>query len=316
MKALNEIIKENWAADIIGNVQIIAPLRDLGYPAWTVRFHDSFGVAVQYNGIEEINEFFANARIYSCELPLENGVVERVLLLTTSLSENADVFAALCAELIDPGIDGEKRKAVCDCPVDWWKKWKEILGNRSIDARIYDVLGELCVFKQLLISGRDAQWNGPEKASYDIETESFFAEVKSTISRDKKEVTISSQFQLFPPQKPLKLIFCRFEPSVFTGISIDQTVDDLGDLGYNKVSVNRKLGELGFDEGMSARKKCFILHEMLKYDVEDGFPRITPESFVGGVIPEGIGQITYTVDLSGMTAESMVQGENDGVQNN
>ena len=48
---------------------------------------------------------------------------------------------------------------------------------------------------------------------------------------------------------------------------------------------------------------------MLKYAVDFDFPRITPTSFVGGVMPAGITKITYTVDLSGMTPESMMQGE-------
>lgn len=316
MRMLNEEIKNNWATDIIGNTQILPSFKNSEYPAWTVRFYDSYGVAVPYEVGEDINEHFANARIYSCELPFENRRIERVLLLTTTFRENEEVFAALCAELIDPGNNGEKRIALCDSPVGWWRKWKEILGNKNIDARIYDVLGELCVFRQLLKSGCDLQWNGPSKASYDIETDTYFAEVKSTISRSKTEVTISNHFQLDPPGKPLKLILCRFEPTVYSGVSIDKIVDEIGEMGYNKSDINAKLGEMGFDEGMSARKKCFILHEMLKYDIGPDFPRITPESFVGGVLPECITKISYTVDLSGMQAESMVQGENNGIQNN
>ena len=313
MRMLNEEIKNNWATDIIDNTQILPSFKDSEYPAWTVRFCDSYGVAVPYDGEESINEFFANARIYSCELPLENKKNEKVLLLTTTFKENEEVFAALCAELIDPGINGEKRATLCDSPVGWWQKWKEILGNKNIDARIYDVLGELCVFKHLLTEGRDVRWNGPSKASYDIETDTYFAEVKSTISRSKNEITVSSQFQLYPPEKPLKLIFCRFEPTVYSGICIDKIVDEIGKLGYNIADINMKLEESGFDEGMSARKKCFILHEMLKYDVDSDFPRISPESFVGGVLPKCITKISYTVDLSGIKAESMVQGEKNGI---
>lgn len=96
-------------------------------------------------------------------------------------------------------------------------------------------------------------------------------------------------------------------------ICIDKIVEEIGKLGYNKADINMKLEESGFDEGMSARKKCFILHEMLKYDVGSDFPRISPESFVGGVLPKCITKISYTVDLSGMKAESMVQGEKNGV---
>ena len=80
--------------------------------------------------------------------------------------------------------------------------------------------------------------------------------------------------------------------------------------------INQKLSELGFEEGMSARNRTFLLHEMLKYAVSFDFPRITPESFVGGVLPMGVTKITYTVDLSGMPSEPMVQGANHDIQNN
>jgi predicted oxidoreductase len=77
--------------------------------------------------------------------------------------------------------------------------------------------------------------------------------------------------------------------------------------------LNQKLEEMGFEEGMSSRNKTFILHEMLKYDIGPEFPRITPASFVGGVLPTGVSKITYTVDLSGMPSESMVQGANHDI---
>lgn len=65
--------------------------------------------------------------------------------------------------------------------------------------------------------------------------------------------------------------------------------------------------------GMSSRNKTFLLHEMLRYTINSDFPRITPESFIGGVLPAGVTGITYTVDLSGMTSESMVQGANHDI---
>ena len=64
---------------------------------------------------------------------------------------------------------------------------------------------------------------------------------------------------------------------------------------------------------MSARKKNFILHEMLLYIIDDSFPTITPASFVGGVMPTGITKINYTVDLSGLTPISLLQGENHDI---
>ena len=174
----------------------------------------------------------------------------------------------------------------------------------------------LCALKYAIERGEEANWNGPDGATYDIETDERFIEVKSSINRGRREVTISNQFQLHPPGKKLDLILCCFEPSIVSGVSIDSVIQEFFELGYNTNLLNRKLETRGFERGMSARKKKFLLHEMLLYPVKDDFPCITPESFIGGVLPEGINKISYTVDLSGMTPVSLLRGETDDIQNN
>lgn len=56
---------------------------------------------------------------------------------------------------------------------------------------------------------------------------------------------------------------------------------------------------LGFEKGMSACRKRFILLQMLQYEVDESFPRIT-ESFDNGMMPKGIQSITFKVDLTGL----------------
>lgn len=301
-------IRNNWSTDILGYAQSISSLKKSEYPAWTVKLIDGYGVAIPYDG-ENITENFSNARIFSADnIMLAPGVTQKALVLVTGATGIEHPFATLCAELVEPGPSGTMRKKITNDPVAWWKQWKELLGNKNIDARIYDALGELCVLYEVLKCGEDANWNGPSGTSYDIETETGFVEVKSTISRSKREVTISSEKQLDPQNKTLSLVLCVFEPTVHTGLSIDAMVAKFTEIGYNTQLLNLKLSELGFEEGMSSRKRTFILHEMLRYTIGSDFPRVTPSSFVGGVLPVGITKITYTVDLSGLPAESMVQG--------
>lgn len=300
---LTDEIRNNWETDIVGHAQSIPSLSNTKYPAWTVKFDDGYGVAIPYCGPQEINENFANARIYSSVIRFNTETEQKVLLLTTGSYNITIPFSALCAELVDPGEDGTFRSEIMSFPVKWWREWKDLLGNKSIDDRVYDVLGELCVLDYLIANGEDANWNGPFGASYDIETDMRFVEVKSSIVRDRKEITISNQYQLNPPNKHLDLVFCQFEPSVVSGISINLLVEQLKDKGVNICLINQRLKELGFEEGRSSRNKKFVLHNMLKYTVDSDFPRITPASFVGGVMPAGITKFTYTVDLSGMTPE-------------
>lgn len=314
MNLRNDIIN-NWKTDIVGFAHSIDSLEALGYHGWTVKYQDTYGVAIPYEGDEEIHEFFSNAEIRSDIISVKDGLAKRAILLLADYSVAQSSFSALCAELIVPGENGVNRKNVTSYPVSWWQEWKELLGNKNIDERVYDTLGELCVLKYLISAGQEVSWGGPNAATYDIELQDGYVEVKSTVSRSKKEITVSSQFQLDPPGKSLDLVMCVFEESVHNGVSIDQVVEDLVSMGISKEYLNTRLSKKGLAEGMSARRRRFILHEMLKYKVDETFPRITSASFVGGVVPAGITKITYTVSLDGMEAETLIQGDNHEIQN-
>jgi hypothetical protein len=309
---LKQAIENNWKSDISGNIQDIAALKATGYPAWTVKFDEAYGVAIPYYNGEEINETFANARIRSSVITTEDNTQKSVLILTTEVESIRKPFAALCEALVDPGDNGSIREQIVSSPVNWWKDWKELLGNRNIDARIYDTLGELCALKYAVLNGEDAFWNGPDGSSYDIETESRFLEVKSTVVRTKRQITVSSQFQLYP-HKPLYIVFCEFEPTILTGLSIDSIINEFEQIGYNVDSLNAKLEMKGFEKGMSSRKKTFIMHEMLLYKVDESFPKITPESFVGGVMPHGIVDVSYVADLSDLPSTNIKNGDCDDI---
>ena len=313
--SLKNAILNNWKTDIVGFAHSISEL-DSQYPGWTVKFSDSYGVAIPYSGNENINEFFSNAHIKSDTLVESNGSEQRAIILTADFSVAEGPFSTLCEELLSPGENGKNRSLISRSPVAWWQEWKELLGNRNIDEKVYDTLGELCVLKYLSSIGEEANWDGPNSSTYDIEIENGFVEVKSTTSRSKREVTISNQFQLDPPGKKLDLVLCQFEHSVQNGVSIDQIVEDLINMGISRDYLNSRLAKKGLEEGMSARKRTFILHDMLRYRITEEFPRITPASFIGGVMPLGITKITYTVSLDGLEAESLIQGDNHEIQYN
>ncbi len=301
---LFEEIKSNWKLDIYNKMQQIESLKN-SYPAWTIKTFEGYGVAVLYNG-DDVREDFSNAAIY-CEQIDMNGENHKVLVLSSKSSSMDISFTNLCFDFVNPGDNGEYRKALLASPVKWWASWKELLGNKSIDERVYDVLGELAVLKYYAEKGFNPVWNGPKQSSYDIETDEFFVEVKSSVNRTKKEVTISSIYQLSNLNKKLYLTFCTFEITAQNGLSIDSLVNELKDLGYNVASINEELGKKGFGVGKSARRKTFLLHSMLQYEVDDKFPKLIEQSFVGGALPIGIIDVSYVVDLSGLAAKNLIE---------
>lgn len=301
---LNEEIRRNWSMDVVGMSQEILSLNREGSIAWTLRLSDgSFGVAVPFEDEVDINEHFANVRLtnmMSVTMPRNAGTVRALVLLSTV--RGLDAFSQLCADFVDPGPAGSNRKQLLKDPIIWWRKWKELIGNKNVDPKVYDVLGELCAVRALARKGIDISWHGPDHASYDITTPAGFFEVKSTIVRDHKEVTIHSQFQLDPPDgKKLSLLLCQFEDAGL-GETIDDVVSDLGYLGVDIDSINDALRRMGMESGCSARKEGYVLHSILQYEIGDDFPRITAESFVDGILPRGISKISYTVDLDGLPA--------------
>lgn len=245
--SLKNAILNNWKTDIVGFAHSISEL-DSQYPGWTVKFSDSYGVAIPYSGNENINEFFSNAHIKSDTLVESNGSEQRAIILTADFSVAEGPFSTLCEELLSPGENGKNRSLISQSPVAWWQEWKELLGNRNIDEKVYDTLGELCVLKYLSSIGEEANWDGPNSSTYDIEIENGFVEVKSTTSRSKREVTISNQFQLDPPGKKLDLVLCQFEHSVQNGVSIDQVVEDLINMGISRDYLNSRLAKKGLEE--------------------------------------------------------------------
>ena len=106
------------------------------------------------------------------------------------------------------------------------------------------------------------------------------------------------------------MVFCTFELAHGQGeyiYSVNSVVDELKTLGYNVGYVNEMLEKKGFGVGKSVRKKQFMLHSMYRYAVDDAFPKIIEQSFKGDTLPKGINDISYTVDLSGLDAENLIE---------
>ena len=296
MKLSEEIISK-WEETATDYYSPIDSMFALGCPAWVIRLDGGYGVAVPIESDIQVSECFSNAKLYTHTFELEKDLFQRALFLQTTSAEVEDPFASLCAEFIFPGEDGIFRHELEKDPVGWWAKWKELLGNKNVDERVYDVLGELITLIYLLDEGKQPIWQGPEAATYDIGLDHELIEVKSTLKRKKKEITLSNRFQLQPPGgKKLLLYFCQFENSV-EGLSIDWAVSKLGEKGMNTNAINDKLALLGLEKGKSARKREYMLHEMTEYTVDDTFPAITENSFIHGHKPLGVTGYIYTVSL-------------------
>ena len=301
----SEII-DNWAGQPNNYASAIPSLDRAGFEAWTIRTAASVGVAIPLDYSEPVNEGFASVEMFDKDITLAEGRICRCLLLMAGKGQERRTFASLCSEFVAPGFNGASRNEISTNPIAWWLEWKELLGNKNINERVYDVIAELSVLVHISSNGEFAEWNGPVGATYDIDCDKRFVEVKSTTARNKREVTLSNRFQLVPPDgKGLSLVLCQLEPSS-SGRSINGLVGQLVELGFSEIDLNAKLSKLGLGEGKSARNRYYVMHAMTEYVINDDFPAIREESFVGGKLPRCVTGLTYTLSLDGVDGKSLL----------
>lgn len=267
------------------------------YPAMVIRSNEGYGVAVIFDDERDISEKFANSNLYTQILAI-GGEEKKYLILRCALDSLRYEFATVCAQFVEPGIDGIDRKNLLIDPLAWWKQWRELLGNAISQRQPYSVIAEMIVLDELYVHDNTIEWSAVNAGSHDIEGNQESYEVKSTIKRYGATITIAGQHQL-QSLKRLQLYFCRLEQSKM-GVSINDMRNKLVSDGYDKEKIEQQLYHLGYEYGSSVREEKYKVLEKRKYEVDDKFPKITKSSFKNDHIPESVIQITYTIDLDGL----------------
>lgn len=217
-----------------------------------------------------------------------------------------DVFAQfakeICADLAEaPSAVGHVVAAMA--------RWKRLFAESSrrgqlTEPQLIGLLAELHLLEEILKedAGRSlAVWTGPDNSQHDFRSGLAAAEVKATMAREGRRIPISSVEQLHAPQGcSLTLAHTRFERHD-AGDSLPAAVDRILALNVEQGQFEKKLLEAGYrrkHRTLYAGNRYRIVDRRF-YDVLDPtFPKITPLSFAGGVVPAGVERLTYTVDVT------------------
>jgi hypothetical protein len=271
------------------------------FDAWVFMFNDgTYGTAIPYKG-EKVNEHFANVKYYSSDVEFA-GVNQSYLILASTIIQLRNEFAIICANFLDLGLNKEFRKDIQQYPFSWWKKWRELLGNAVRVRETYSIIGEMITVKYLLQQGKNLNWKPSDYSTHDITSEGKLYEVKSTTSKYKEILTISSQFQLRDPDF---LVFCRFEKTK-KGHSINYMVDELELLGMDRSFLNLELEAIGYPEGALARSEKYKPLDIRKYTINEEFPGKELNDFLKNYSDPSVGRITYDIDLKGVKYQNIV----------
>ena len=280
--------------------------------SWAIKINNSYAVGFEIDEDIKVNESFANVSFYADWFKV--GSKDKYLLILASDDEQLrNEFAGICTLFLEIGQNGEKRKELINNPIQWWKKWKNLIGNRNVEKSIHGVLGELVTLyylkKHVIPDIKADNWTGPKGKTFDIQTEKNNFEVKSTLIKYNNIVTISGQYQL-NSNNALSLIFVKFEDfakdtRATNIVSIDSILEKLAELGLNYNTLNNCVSKLGYKENSLDRKRKFRLLEIRKYPVDKNFPFIDTDALSNVNKREHIIQISYKIDLTGLVYDQI-----------
>ena len=186
----------------------------------------------------------------------------------------------------------------------WRRLFADARNDRLTDAKIIGLMAELMTLHEIVRRdpARDLTvWTGPANSQHDFRTGVHALEVKATLAREGRLVPISSVLQLeCPDAGTLHLVHHRFERSP-DGDTVSHWYRKVCELGVAHQALRALVEAVGYDEDDVDYydQRVFRLVERRTYDVAvQGFPRITPGSFIGGTLPAGVRDLSYTIDLT------------------
>ena len=276
------------------------------YDAYAVKTGGMTGVAIPVTDEHTIDERFNKVFIGNFVFKIDDVDTKVVFLYTKEEKMNYN-YGTLCLNFLSK----EARQTILEDPLKWFNDWKELLGDSAKKKMIYDFIGEMAVLLKLQRMNKTPIWNSIEKGTFDISTDEKIFEVKTSKVKTYDAITIHNQFQLDVAglNKELYIAYVKVDDNN-AGESIDSLSKQLVDEGFNKNTLEAYLQDNGYYEGKTERYKKFIIHEIRLYKVDDNFPFITKDSFIGGKIPNNVIKYEYTISLDGLDYEIFEENNN------
>jgi len=267
-----------------------------------------YGILIPITGNDYVNRF-NKIIVESVLLNHETDGDIRGIWAHTSDDSIIEVMVRICEDLIylydGPSFEG-------DASIDeWCNSWKNALGNTYTKMTVYDVLGELAILKFMIKNGSEPIWTGPDGGRHDIRCADRDCEVKSSIQLTKAPVvTVSNSMQLIktPGALPVFLYYCRFEETPNGQLSINSVARDIKARGYSHDNLERGLKTACIFTSEERNRK-YNLTDIYVYRVDDSFPIIRADSFVEGHFPPHIVNMTYSIDLTGISSIETISPE-------
>ena len=257
--------------------------------------------AIDFRGVYKPVRIVGSNVIEVSQFAIEDTQFLRFSLLDSDLLE---CFSVFCEDLVSSTIgikeDSTAYKQVQSRYMTWKRMFKPHKGGLS-ESEVMGLIGELLFFKDTVLPqyGIDAaldSWTGPERTHKDFSLNDVWYEIK-TISAGKESVRISSLEQLDSDIRGYLVVYSLEKMSAeFNGIKLGELVTEI--LSEITIPIQRdlffaKLELYGFDFSPEYVNYVYAVTGIVKYKVEDGFPRLVRRD-----IPLSVSHIQYDIALA------------------
>jgi len=212
-------------------------------------------------------------------------------------------FACFCADVIDAleGTAREARTAALGAVVDVWNQFflrgpddtMPEHGQRGLYAELWWMRRQLAA---AAANATVSSWMGPFRAFHDFDDAGHVVEVKSTIRKEPRKVTISNERQLADVGLQSLRLFVLTLDRQQNGESLPEMVAKLREVldseQTTRTLFNRKLVRARYRDDHAERysSRYRPRHEEI-FRIGEGFPRIVN-------LADGLGDLSYTLHVS------------------
>jgi len=216
-----------------------------------------------------------------------------------------DIFVSVCADLAEvlEKDSSRNREEIFIEFVNRWTSFFKNFGDKKLSlTRQQGLFGELWWINLMLEENIPAleslsSWKGCERAYHDFDFHGHVVEVKTTMTKEPKKVTINNEKQLDQQgMESLHLLVLSIVKSGKGGQSLPAMINSI----FSKLDNNPScyllftecLQKAGYIKNHSNYyKESFTVSKNELFVVKDDFPRITN-------FPDGIGDIKYSLTVS------------------
>ena len=219
------------------------------------------------------------------------------------------VFAAVAAEMLADlvGVPLEGRSGVVAGTLARWRWFWDVELDGLSERDALGLFGELWFLDQWVgVTPQNVTaWGGSDSARHDFQWPEFSVEVKTTGRRGTGAIvhTVQHLEQLADPEMGTLYLFSlrvtrdRLASNTLATL-VSRCSDQLSDAPDIRDSFLRMVSMRGYSpaDGSLGAVAYRIIDERI-YEVGEGFPRLTPDSFPDG-LPAAIVDVSYRIDMS------------------